>query len=79
MTGIVNLHQARTRLSQLVERAARGEQIVIAKAGKPKAKLAPLQTARRHREPKKLLGITYIAEDFDDPMPDIEDAFAGKE
>jgi prevent-host-death family protein len=79
MTETVNLYEAKTKLSQLVERAARGEEIVIAKAGKPKAKLVPLPTARPPREPKDLLGITYIAEDFDDPMPDIEDAFAGEE
>ena len=78
MTETVNLYQAKTKLSQLVERAARGEEIVIAKAGKPKAKLLPLR-ARPHREPKNLLGITYIAEDFDAPMPDIEDEFEGKE
>ncbi|HZU89422.1 MAG TPA: type II toxin-antitoxin system Phd/YefM family antitoxin [Stellaceae bacterium] len=79
MTETVNLYEAKTRLSQLVERAARGEEIVIAKAGKPKAKLVPLPTARLRREPKDLLGITHIAEDFDDPMPDIEDLFEGEE
>jgi prevent-host-death family protein len=80
MTETVNLfYEAKTRLSQLVERAARGEEIVIAKAGKPKAKLVPLPTARLRREPKDLLGITYIAEDFNDPMPDIEDLFEGEE
>jgi prevent-host-death family protein len=79
MTETINLYQAKAKLSQLVERAARGEEIVIAKAGKPKARLVPLQTTRLRREPKNLLGITYIAEDFDDPMPEIEDAFEGKE
>ncbi|HJU19065.1 MAG TPA: hypothetical protein VJ770_21630 [Stellaceae bacterium] len=49
-----------------------------AKAGKPKARLVSLQTVRLPREPKNLLGITCIAEDFDDPMPDLEDAFEGK-
>lgn len=78
MTETVNLYQAKTRLSQLVERAAQGEEIVIAKAGKPKARLVPLQTARSRRKPKDLLGITHIAKDFDDPMPEIEDAFEGK-
>lgn len=62
MTDTVNLYDARTNLSKLVDRAAAGEEIVIAKAGKPKAKLVPYQ-------PPNLLGITYIAEDFDAPLP----------
>jgi prevent-host-death family protein len=79
MSNQVNLYEAKTKLSQLVERAARGEEIVIAKSGKPMARLVPFRSARPRREPKNLLGITYIAEDFDDPMPDVEDAFEGRE
>lgn len=69
MAETVNLYEAKTHLSQLVERAARGEEIVIAKAGKPKAKLVPVAEAEKPREPGNLLGITFIAEDFDDPLP----------
>ncbi len=68
MTEIVSLYNAKTHLSHLVERAANGEEIVIAKAGKPKAKLVPFREAAR-REPANLLGITFIAEDFDDALP----------
>jgi len=70
MTDIVNLYAAKPHLSELVERAAAGEEIVIAKAGKPKAKLVPYQPQRKKRRfGQNLLGITYIAEDFDGPLP----------
>jgi antitoxin (DNA-binding transcriptional repressor) of toxin-antitoxin stability system len=50
--------------------AAAGEEIIIAKAGKPKAKLVPYQPARKKRRfGQNLLGITYIADDFDRPLP----------
>jgi prevent-host-death family protein len=68
----VNLYEAKTDLSHLVERAAKGEEIVIAKAGTPMAKLvpipAPLNLPRKFGQ--NLLGITYIADDFDAPLPE---------
>jgi prevent-host-death family protein len=61
---------AQTNLSKLVDRAATGEEIIIARAGKPKAKLVPYQPARKKRRfGQNLLGITYIADDFDRPLP----------
>ena len=63
MNDTVTLHEAKTQLSRLVERAAQGEEIVIAKAGRPMAKLAPW------REPADLLELAYVVEDFDDPLP----------
>jgi prevent-host-death family protein len=67
MTDVIN---AKTNLSKLVDRAAAGEEIVIAKAGKPKAKLVPYQPPRKKRRGgQNLLGITFIAEDFDAPLP----------
>jgi prevent-host-death family protein len=71
MADTVNLYAAKTHLSELVERAAAGEEIVIAKAGKPKAKLVPYRPLRKKRRigGRNLLGITYIAEDFDAPLP----------
>jgi prevent-host-death family protein len=68
MNKIVNLYDAKAHLSQLVDRAAQGEEIVIAKAGKPKAKLVPYREAAARREPANLLGITFIAEDFDEAL-----------
>jgi len=68
MTDTVNLYDAKTNLSTLVDRAS--EEIVIAKAGKPKAKLVPYQPSRKRRRfGQNLLGITYIADDFDGPLP----------
>jgi prevent-host-death family protein len=53
-----------------VDRAAAGEEIVIAKAGKPKATLVPYRPLPRERRfAQNLLGITYIADDFDGPLP----------
>jgi prevent-host-death family protein len=76
MTETVNLYEAKTHLSQLVDRAAQGEEIIIAKAGKPRARLVPFFEATAPREPSNLLGITFIAEDFDEPLPpDIQSAF----
>ncbi len=69
MTDTVNIYDAKTNLSKLVDRAAAGEEIIIAKAGKPKAKLVPYRIAKKRRGGQNLLGITYIAEDFDAPLP----------
>ena len=69
MTDTVNIYEAKTNLSKLVDRAAAGEEIVIAKAGKPKAKLVPYRIGKKRRGGQNLLGITYIAEDFDAPLP----------
>lgn len=68
----VNLYEAKTQLSSLVDRVAKGEEIVIAKAGKPMAKLIALTPeSKAPRKPgKNLLGITYIADDFDAPLPE---------
>jgi prevent-host-death family protein len=72
----VNLYEAKTQLSSLVERAAKGEEIVIAKAGKPMAKLTPItvdEMTVSEPEPlpfgKNLLGITFIADDFYEDIP----------
>jgi prevent-host-death family protein len=80
MSETVNLYAAKTNLSKLVERAAAGEEIVIAKAGKPKAKLVPYEAPRKKRVGgQNLLGITYIADDFDGPLPpEIQKYFDGE-
>lgn len=70
MADTVNLYEAKTRLSKLVDRAAAGEEIIIAKAGTPKARLVPYRPARKKRRfGQNLLGISYIADDFDAPLP----------
>jgi prevent-host-death family protein len=71
MTKIFNLSEAKDQLSSLVDRAASGEEIVIAKHGKPLAKLGPVPTAKElgPRKPSNTLGLTYMADDFDAPLP----------
>ena len=63
MARPVNLYDAKTRLSELVDRAAAGEEVIIAKAGKPMARLAPLRV--RERKPGRLKGQIQIADDFE--------------
>ena len=69
MAKIMNLYEAKTHLSELVERAAAGEEIVIAKAGLPKARLVPLQKTQHPRKPGLWKGAVWIADDFDAPLP----------
>ena len=73
---IVNIHEAKTHLSRLLEAAQRGEEIIIAKAGKPIAKLGPIETPHVERKFGVLKGKITIASDFDAPLPkDILDSF----
>jgi prevent-host-death family protein len=69
MSKIVNIHAAKTQFSQLVDRAAAGEEIVIARAGKPVARLVPLVTAQAPRRFGVLKGQIKVADDFDAPLP----------
>ena len=65
----VTLYEAKTHLSELVERAARGEEIVIAKSGKPKAVLVPLSDTRAERKPGRGRGQWRVGRTFDAPLP----------
>ncbi|HEX9636842.1 MAG TPA: type II toxin-antitoxin system Phd/YefM family antitoxin [Acidobacteriota bacterium] len=79
MAKTVNIYEAKTHLSELVERAARGEEVVIAKAGEPKARLVPFGQPRRPRKPGAWKGRVVIRSDFDAPLPeDILAAFEGR-
>jgi len=66
----VNVHEAKTHFSRLLERAHNGEEIILAKAGKPYARLVPL-TASWVREPGGLEG-TLVDDDLFEPLPDAE-------
>jgi prevent-host-death family protein len=68
-TKTVNLYEAKTQLSKLVDEAAAGSEIIIAKAGKAKARLVPLERAHRARRPGGWEGRLWIADDFDDDLP----------
>ena len=74
---MLNLYEAKTQLSALVEKAAAGAEIVIAKNGRPLAKLVAYRAASR-RKPGRAKGKIWIAADFDAPLPkDVLDAFNG--
>jgi prevent-host-death family protein len=66
----VNIHEAKTQFSKLIEAVAHGEEIVIAKAGKPAAKLVPMHVQKPVRKPGAMKGQIKIAADFDAPLPD---------
>jgi prevent-host-death family protein len=71
---IINIHEAKTHLSRLLEQVAAGEEIVIAKAGKPVARLVPLEAAPRRRHLGLLKGKLNVPDDFDAPLTDAESA-----
>jgi len=74
-----NVHAAKTHLSRLIEEAAAGEEVVIARAGKPVARLLPFEPRTEPRRPDLLKGKIWIADDFDDPLPEeIMAAFRGE-
>ena len=75
----VNIHEAKTGLSKLVERAEAGEEVIIARAGKPAAKLVPLTRLRGRRRLGLLDGKFRIPEDFNKPLPEsVLRAFEGR-
>ncbi len=79
MSEIVSLYDAKTHLSQLVDRAADGEEIVIAKNGTARARLVPISPKKGSRKPAGALGVTFISPDFDEPLPDdLQALFEGK-
>lgn len=75
----VNIHQAKTNFSKLVDAVMHGEEIIIAKAGKPAAKLVPVTAIKHKRKPGALKGKIKIAKDFNAPLPDdVLNQFEGK-
>ena len=75
----INIHDAKTHFSKLVARVLAGEEVVIARAGKPVAKLVPIDRAPRKRVLGQDRGQVVIAPDFDAPLPDeILDVFEGE-
>jgi prevent-host-death family protein len=75
--GVISIQEAEADLSRLVDRVAEGEEIVIAKSGRPVAKLVRVEV--EPRRPGRLKGRIHIADDFDEPLPDeIARAFRGE-
>lgn len=72
----MNIHEAKTHLSRLLERAAMGEEVIIAKAGTPVAKLVPIKSSRPKFKLGSAKGEFVVPDDFNDPLPkEIEDLF----
>lgn len=71
----VNIHEAKTHLSRLLQRVAEGEEVVIARAGVPVARLVPVENTVKKRPVGFAKGEIWIADDFDGPLPD--DILAG--
>jgi len=72
---IANIHDAKSRLSQLVEHAMNGEEVVIAKAGKPMVRLVPILSDNTARQGGQWKGRVHIGKDFDELPKDIATAF----
>ncbi len=70
MPLIVNIHEAKTQFSKLIVRVKQGEDVIIAMAGKPVAKLVPIKPARKPRNPGSAKGKVTMAGDFNAPLPD---------
>ena len=76
MHNIVNIHEAKTHLSRIVEQAASGHTTIIAKAGRQVAKIVPLEPAIRAKRLGRLQGRFEVPDDFNAPLDhDILDAF----
>jgi prevent-host-death family protein len=72
----VNIHEAKIHLSRLLERAAMGEEVIIAKAGKPLAELVPISSERPRFKLGSAKGEFVVPDDFNHPLPkEIEDLF----
>lgn len=68
--AVINVAEAKARLPELIERAERGEEIVLARNGKPRARLVPLDLDRSLRVPGKGKGRFKVRRGFDAPLPD---------
>ncbi len=76
----VSLYEAKTHLSELGERAAGGEEIIVTKHGKPRFRIAPIGVQKAPRTMGvNRMGITYIADDFDEPDEGLERLFGARE
>ena len=70
MARTVNVHEAKTHLSKLLEQVAQGEEVVIARSGRPMARLVAVKGSTGRRKPGSARGQIKISEDFDAPLPE---------
>jgi len=71
----VNIHEAKTHLSQLLQKVAQGEEVIISRAGVPVARLMPVMRMEKKRPLGIARGEIWMAEDFDAPLPELERLF----
>ena len=69
----VNIHEAKTHLSKLIQEVINGEEVIIAKDNKPLVKLALLPSAKPQRKPGSAKGLIKIRADFDEPLTDFRE------
>lgn len=80
MAKVVNIHEAKTHLSRIVDDVAAGAEVIIAKAGKPLARLTPIAPRARRKRLGLLKGKVKVTDDFNAPLPpDVIDAFEGQQ
>lgn len=75
---IINIHQAKTTLSKLIEKTSKGEEVIISKAGKPVAKLVPFKQELEKRKPGALKGKIFVPDGFTDEDEEINKLFYGE-
>lgn len=73
MSATVNIHEAKTHFSKLLQRVLDGEEVIIARAGQPVAVLSPLKPATTPRVPGNDAGQVIITAAFDDPLPEFDE------
>ena len=79
MASIVNIHEAKTHLSRIVDEVAAGAEVIIAKAGKPMARLSPIAAPLRNKRLGLLKGKIKVPDDFNAPLDeDILSQFEGR-
>ena len=74
----VNVYEAKTHLSRLLNRVEAGEEIIIGRGGRPVARLVPYERPGQVREPGAWRGRVRMADDFDDFPPELAEAFSGE-
>lgn len=74
---IINTHEAKTRLSELLRKVEAGEEIIIGRAGRPIARLTPYQGTHEPRQPGGWEGRVHMSDDFDELPEEYLDAFSG--
>lgn len=74
---VTNIHQAKTHLSKLLEEVAKGKEVIIAKAGKPVAKLVSFKEEKKPRKPGLWKGKIWMSDDFNEEDEDINKLFYG--